>query len=231
MTKVDYKEMFKTNGRSYDERMESVPLLISYPRSGSNWLNCVLELYFNRPRLRVGPVSYLKDSQRKSGFMWFHDHDIHSDLVVSHSDIVYLYRNPDDVIYSLLSCEVEEITDNLVDTQINLLKNHYEKYLKIKDSQFLCVKYEDLKRGATSMGFRKLINYFSNDNSFDMPRLNNCLSMVKKDDVINMEIDKRYFSKKLTDSDYNIKRQQFKNKYTKKIYDELISSDLTMFFR
>jgi len=55
--------------------------------------------------------------------------------------------------------------------------------------------------------------------------------MVKKDDVINMEIDKRYFSKKLTDSDYNIKRQQFKNKYTKKIYDELISSDLTMFFR
>ena len=78
------------NAKSYDVRMEHLPLFISYPRSGSNWINCILELYFNRPRLRAGPITFLKNKGKRKDYMWFHDHDIFSDLNVKHNNISYL---------------------------------------------------------------------------------------------------------------------------------------------
>lgn len=42
-----------SNAPSYDSMMEDMPVFISYPRSGSNWLNSIMELYFDRPRLRL----------------------------------------------------------------------------------------------------------------------------------------------------------------------------------
>jgi hypothetical protein len=130
--------------------MNKLPVLISYPRSGSNWFNAVIELYFDRPRLRVGQSSFLKDINSTRDYMWFHDHDIQSILNLPHNNIAYLYRNPSDVIYSLLTAESKPINKKTIDHQISLLSKHYNKYLgtptkctlkyeKLKSSEYKCI--------------------------------------------------------------------------------------------
>jgi hypothetical protein len=83
---------------AYDKRMDSLPLFISYPRTGAHWINSVMELYFDRPRLREGRPTFLDRS--RTDWMWFHDHDL--DLQIKHTNVLYMYREPVATIYSYL---------------------------------------------------------------------------------------------------------------------------------
>ena len=56
-----------------DPRIDQYPLFISYPRTGSHWINAVMELYFDRPRLRERRTTFMDKS--RTDWMWFHDHD------------------------------------------------------------------------------------------------------------------------------------------------------------
>lgn len=208
-------------GKSYDVRMEDLPLFISYPRSGSNWLNCLMELYFDKPRLRTGPVTFLKDRDSRSDYMWFHDHDIFSDLTIKHLNILYLYRNPCDVIYSLLKAEHGRYNDSLVDTQIKLLQNHYKKYMH---NNKCILRYEDLKKDL-SIEFLEILRFFNINGSLNENKLINCNRKVKKEEVINKEVDKRYFSRKLLSKEYADDRDNFKSKYESLILSSLDYKD------
>ena len=220
------------NANSYDPRMENLSLLISYPRSGSHWINCVLELYYDRPRLRKGPVSFLNEGKRQSNYLWFHDHDIFSDLKITHDRILYLYRNPDDVIYSLLTAEHNKINNRLVDEQIKLLRNHFKKYLISGFSKEI-VRYETLK-SVNYREFRKIIKFFNKNHSVDRKKLNDVLKIVKKGkvikQVINLDSDKRYFHNQMLSNQYESNRKKFKHKYGDYIYNKLISKEFEPFF-
>ena len=221
-----------TNAKSYDVRMERLPLFISYPRSGSNWINCILELYFNRPRLRAGPITFLKDRDKRKDYMWFHDHDIFSDLKVKHNKILYLYRNPDDVIFSLLEAEGNLINKEIVDKQANKIKKHYKKYLN-KKKLFTIIKYEKLKNIECEdtnylLEFKKIIGFWGK--SCDKEKLDNIIGKVKKDLVINKEVDKRYFSRKLLEASYEKRRSSFKKEYSNYIYDKIVNNNFDDFF-
>jgi hypothetical protein len=200
------------NARSYDPRMESLPLLISYPRSGSHWINSVLELYFNKPRLRAGPCTFLPDRNKRSDYMWFHDHDINSDLKVNHKNILYLYRNPKDVIYSLLMAEKGKIVKSDVEHQISLIKNHWKKYL-VNNGAKKIVKYEFLKSTHYSEEFDNVIRFFKMRQSLDHHRLNKALLKVTKKEVEKKQIDKRYFNKEMLNSPYKRGRCKFHEQY------------------
>lgn len=78
------------------------PVFISFPRTGSHWINCLAELYFDRPRLRHARVSLLPDRSR-TDYMWIHDHDdLCQQPVLPHKNVIYLYRNPVATVYSNL---------------------------------------------------------------------------------------------------------------------------------
>lgn len=207
------------SGKSYDPKMEKYPLLISYPRSGSNWLNCVLELYFDRPRLRLVHPTFLKDIKTRNDFMWFHDHDIYCDLSISHSNIMYLYRNPDDVIFSLLKAEHDDITKKLVNNEIKKLIAHYHKYLLGNLSKVI-VKYEVLKSIDYVNEFNKLIAYLGQTNT-DKHRLDTAMGKVKKDKVIRKQDKSKYFNKGMLSNQYETKRSKFKQRFKKHIYSSL----------
>ena len=220
--------------QSYDPRMEKYPLLISYPRSGSNWVNCILELYFNRPRLRVGPITFL-DSTNKKDYMWFHDHDRFSDLKVNHHNIAYLYRNPPDVIFSLLMAEHRNIfnTDKmteLVSTQINYLKKSLKKYLSTAP---ICIKYERLKGLDPNVlyyyEFSKIIHFLDPKSNMDNNKLDNAIHIVKKNKIINKSTDK-YFSEMLLSNNYEKMREDFLWLFENKINTKIISGELKKFF-
>src|SRR5438552_2054967 len=81
-----------------DPRMNLLPLFISFPRTGAHWINCVMECYFDRPRLRERRVTFLDRS--RTDWMWFHDHDMKLD--VRHADVLLLYREPVATVFSNL---------------------------------------------------------------------------------------------------------------------------------
>lgn len=210
-----------SNAKSYDPRMESMPVLISYPRSGSNWLNAVMELYFNRPRLRRGPTTFLKDRDSRRDFMWFHDHDINSDLKLSHNNILYLYRNPCDVIFSLLMAEHPETIHSptpLIEEQIKLIRKHYDKYLGNHpfDLKHYAITYEGCKEDLQSE-FDVILRFFGLNTQVDTERLQKCVDRITKSDLISKATDKRYFNKSMMSSDYERQREAFRSQYGERI--------------
>lgn len=205
---------------SYDHRMKELPLIISYPRSGSNWLNALMELYFDRPRLRVSYTSLIKDN---GNYMWFHDHDTYSDLELPHNNVLYLYRDPCDVIFSLAMVDfynesidgINNIND-LVNKEIGFLKKHHQKYLGRFDS----ISYESCKNNLTDE-FKKIHKFFKIRESVNVDKLNDCLRKTSKKNLISKCIDKKYFNNRMLTSNYEIKRESFRKIYKKDIYKEL----------
>lgn len=212
----------------HDKRMDILPVFISYPRSGSNWINAVIELYFNRPRLRKGPSSFLKDINNRTDFMWFHDHDIFSKVNLPHKNIIYLYRNPSDVIYSLLKAEKKPLTEDSINRQINLLSKHYKKYLLGNLSKTI-IRYEYLKGDNYYEEFSKFITFLGGN--LKKKKLDNCLKIVQKDKLIAKNKNNVYFTKKLQSTEYAKDRVVFKDKFEKIINDNLITSKLEKFFK
>ena len=204
-------------GVSYDPRMEHLPVFISYPRSGSHWLNGLMELYFQRPRLRHGPASWFPN---RNDFMWFHDHDIHSDLEIGHDKVMYLIRDPKDVIFSLLKAEHNEITGELVREQIDRLQRHYNKYLNMPSCHV--ISYHRMKR-VPHEEFAKITDWF--DHIFAPITFDRVLQMVSKSKVIDKAVDKRYFNKDMLSSNYEDERKQFKSTFGITIEEGLLDQE------
>jgi len=207
--------------------MESMPVFISYPRSGSNWINSAMEVYFNRPRLRRG-ITFLGSEAANQPPMWFHDHDYWSKLQLKHNNILYLYRNPDDVIFSSLKSEYNgDINDKNVDEQIVLLRNNLSKYL-VKSRAKVIIKYEYIKADLTE--FQKFVSWLKPKAKIDMGRISNINKTVNKKDVVARSADKRFFGPKLLSSTYEDERKAFKKQYGNRILSSVITPELKKFF-
>lgn len=204
---------------SYDPQMEKMPVFISYPRSGSNWLNCMMELYFDRPRLRAGPITFLKNKNNRNDYMWFHDHDETSKLKISHDQILYLYRDPCYVIFSILNAKNKIINNKSVSDEINLLKQHHEKYIATNLSKTI-IKYENLKSNLENE-FRKILVFFNVKEDPDTERLNYANNIVTLNSIVDKAIDKRFFNNKMNTKQYGECREKFIETYGEKIKKSL----------
>jgi len=155
--------------------------------------------------------------------MWFHDHDIHSNLTLSHDNILYLYRNPCDVIFSLLMAEHPKAMSRLagasvltlVGAQIELISKHYEKYLK-----YTSIRYEDCKKDLPKE-FETILRFFGKEKPVDRNKLLCCVNRIRKADLVAKATDKRYFNQKMMNEEYEKKRSAFRQFYGELIYSEL----------
>ena len=122
------------------------PFLISFPRTGSHWLRIILEIYTERPLLTR---SFLPHKNRK--FLLHHTHDLQ--LNVKRKRVIYLYRNPLDVIYSQLLYYGWEFTQK---DQLVFWTQQYAAHLcwwlinEDYTTAKLIVSYEDLKNSPIS---------------------------------------------------------------------------------
>lgn len=143
------------------------PLFISYPRSGSHWLNVIMELYFNRPRLRKSRVTIL-DKSRKD-WMWIHDHDwylriidkLEKGKIHPHGKILYLYRNSLDVEKSYKKLRknlygMETVSEDILEH----VTRHQKKYL---DKPYVvAIQYENFKnKNKRANEFKKICEFFN----------------------------------------------------------------------
>ena len=160
-------------------RFESNPdnsYLVSFPRTGSHWLRMLMELYFQRPSLVR--VFYYPD---RTDYLTLHTHDLALD--VERRNVIYLYRNPVETIYSQLKYHQEDNRDpERVTYWSDLYGRHLNKWLF--DERFTTrktiLRYERMKQDLDKE-FARVCTHFSED--FDLETFVKIVSFVSKQHV------------------------------------------------
>ena len=175
--------------------------LISFPRAGSHWLRMLMELYFEQPSL-VRLFYYPKSRD----FLTLHTHDL--DLEVERSQVIYLYRNPVDTIFSQLYYHDETLNDrNRVAYWSDLYGRHLDKWLHREKftSRKTILTYEGMEQDLTAE-FTKIAEHF--DREFDQNRFEQIAKLVSKETVKQ----KTRHDKKTVqlDNSYEVQRKNFR---------------------
>ncbi len=192
------------------------PFLVSFPRTGSHWLRMIMELYFGKPSL-VRAFYY----KRAKDFTCYHTHDL--ELTVERENIIYLYRNPVETIYSQLCYHKQDINNEiLIKYWANIYGLHLEKWLIRENftNKKTIVTYEGLK-GNLYDEFQGICLHFNFP--FDKIRLDNIINKISKKEVIlNTEHDHRVIN--LTE-EYIKNKKYFMKKYSLLIFNSIYSQN------
>jgi hypothetical protein len=188
--------------------IENFPYLISFPRTGSHWLRMIMELYFERPSLVR--IFYYMDAK---DFTCYHRHD--DNLSIQHKNVIYLYRNPVDTIYSQISYYNESLEDaSRIRYWADLYGRHLSKWLIEENftTKKTILTYEGM-RSNLGNEFKKICEHF------ETPYLSSKLIMaaekVNKEEVKGKTAhDPQVINRK---NDYEIQRIDFRYKYSELI--------------
>ena len=161
-------EMFTTNPDN--------TFLISFPRTGSHWLRMLMELYFGRPSLVR--VFYYPE---RNDYLTLHTHDL--ELDVERPNVIYLYREPVDTIFSQLRYHKEPLEDReRIAYWSDLYGHHLDKWLvrELFTTHKTVLTYEGMKRDLASE-FAKVTRHFGEP--LDEARLEEVANQVTRDEV------------------------------------------------
>lgn len=195
------------------------PFLVSFSRTGSHWLRMIMELYFETPSLVR--AFYLKDATE---FTCYHTHDM--DLGLKRQNVIYLYRNPVETVYSQL-CYYKENSDDLERRRhwTTLYARHLAKWLVHDDftKKKTVVTYEGMKENMCGE-IEKICKHL--ETNFDPAKLGSVLAKVSKDELKKKtKHDQQVVN--LSDR-YRDERETFREKYGQSIFDELYATELSL---
>lgn len=199
------------------------PYLVSFSRTGSHWLRMIMELYFEKPSLVR--AFYFKDA---TDFTCYHTHDM--DLKLRRQNVIYLYRDPVETVYSQLGYYKESPDDpERRHHWTDLYARHLAKWLVQDDftKKKTIITYEGMKSNMDGE-IEKICRHFGKD--FDPVKLESVLAKVSK---VELKKKTKHDQQVVNLSDvYRNAREVFKEKYGKLIFDELyaIESSLERFF-
>jgi hypothetical protein len=191
------------------------PYLVSFPRTGSHWLRMLMELYFEKPSLVR--AFYYKDAV---DFSCYHHHD--EDLTLSGRDnVIYLYRNPVDTVYSQLRYYKQKTDDEQKIREWSCLYGrHLQKWLineRCPDRKTV-LSYEGLSTDLHNE-FSKLVAHFGQ--VLDAGRLDDVARQVSKTSLKKRTShDKQVVN---TSESYAEERDRFRSLYTAIIFSEIYS--------
>jgi len=189
------------------------PFLVSFPRTGSHWLRMVMELYFERPSL-VRVFYY----PNRHDYLTLHTHDM--DLEVFRQNVIYLYREPVDTIYSQISYKKESPNDeSRVRYWSDLYGRHLEKWLYAEkiSTHKTTIRYERL-RDTPEAEFAKICAHFGQ--TMDVARLRKALAEVTKEKV--KEKTNHDANVITLNAQYEEMRQIFHQKQSNLVWDVLL---------
>ena len=173
-----------------------------------------MELYFEKPALVR--VFYYKNA---TDFTCYHTHDM--DLKLERENVVYLYRNPVDTIYSQLRYYKEDIDDKVRRRYwVRLYAKHLTKWLIEEDftKKKAIITYEGMRIDMIKE-FTKVVQHFGND--LNLRKLENALLKVNKNELKKKtKHDKQVVN---MSSEYQLMKNEFSKKYTEEIFSEIYS--------
>ena len=190
--------------------------LVSYPRTGSHWVRMILEKYLQKYCL---PTSFYGNNE----YWGYHLHDREvgngdEGATDNFEKVIYLYRNPVDVVYSLLKYE-GWTTQEKINEIINEYKVHLTRW-KLNNNdikKIIFIKYEDIVENPENT-FSEIINFLGED--WDKDKLMKIYSESTHKNLsknINDEnvIDRGHFS-----GSYKTNKHAFTLKHGKYIMDQ-----------
>lgn len=190
------------------------PYLVSFSRTGSHWLRMIMELYFGKPALVR--IFYFKDA---NDFTCYHTHDM--ELALERKNVIYLYRNPVETVYSQLRYYKEDTDDPMLRHHwVDLYVRHLAKWLVRENftNKKTVIYYEGMRSNMHGE-FAKVCAHF--DHPLNETKLDEVLDKVSKSELKQKTThDKQVVN--LSD-EYREARLDFVNKYTEEIFDYVFS--------
>jgi len=189
------------------------PFLVSFPRTGSHWLRLLMELYLEKPALVR--AFYYKDAM---DFTCYHHHDENLELS-GRKNVIYLYRNPVDTVYSQMCYYNQKIDDEArIQEWSNLYGRHLKKWLVDEKSlvKKTILTYEGLNSDLHNE-FSKLLAHFGE--TLDQERLDDVARQVSKSSLKKKTMhDKQVVN---TSEAYSEQRGEFRLKYATLIFSRI----------
>jgi len=199
-----------------------IPWFISLPRSGSNWIMGMMELYFEKPR---GPLIedhphrafryWYPDGTTKDDLMWEAAHDQQGlDIQSSDSEFgdIFLYRK-DVVAYCYSNCKRDKN-----DKRLNYFLKEYSKTMaKWLPLAKTVIAYEDMVANPEKE-FRKIVKHFGQ--RWSKKKFAKAYAQVTKEDLVsrNPNEDKRdVMYADMLSVEYTAGRKEFRDKHAKYI--------------
>ena len=223
-----------------DPRIDQYPLFISYPRTGSHWINAVMELYFDRPRLRERRTTFMDKS--RTDWMWFHDHD-HPRLDIARNADLYLYRDPVETVFSYLNYQHNEamrkpffgrrekkaFTDfdaAEIEAECHSYRANLEKWLAPGRSR-AAVRHDRFKSDRHGE-FRKITDVFGQP--FDAARCDAAFSRVTQEALVEQMGDRIPLGKHMLSDDYRTGREHFRETWSARVREICCAGSLAAWF-
>ena len=186
--------------------------LVSFPRTGSHWLRMLMELYFEKPSLVR--IFYFP---KKKDYLTLHTHDM--DLALKRKNVIYLYRDPVDTVFSQLKYNRDSLDDReRVKFWTRKYINHLKKWLVEENftEKKTLVNYDHLKSKLESE-FSKITAHF--EQVLDIRRIYAIAEKVTKSEVNAKTIhDPRVVR---MERDYELLRKYFKEKYSDYVWSNV----------
>jgi len=191
---------------------------VGVSRSGSHWLRIVLEEYMQGK----SPVSNFIACKDDINVLMSHlndfkgTHDMALDFVAD--NVIYLYRNPIDCIFSNLKYDQTTIDNKeSIENYLNIWIKHIQKW--VFDEKFtkrkVILSYENLKKDFVKE-FSKLLVYLNLE--VDEKRIISAKETYTKNKIREIVHDKKVIN---NESDYELQRDRFVDLFGKYIYDKL----------
>lgn len=189
------------------------PFLVSFSRTGSHWLRMVMELYFEKPALVR--IFYFKDA---NDFTCYHTHDM--DLELERKNVIYLYRDPVETVYSQLRYYKEDTSDQSRRSHwVDLYARHLSKWLieeRFTEKKTV-LTYEGMKSNM-AVEFEKLCLHLQEQ--FDAEKLLSVQEQISKEELKKKTAhDKQVVN---LSGEYNNARAEFQDRYSKDIYSYVL---------
>ena len=194
---------------AYRRRSDAV-YLVSFPRTGSHWLRMMCEQYAQRPTLVR--AFYPHDN---TDYLFMHIHDV--DLDFSASNVIYLYRDPVETVYSMLKY-AQASGDDQVRLWSDRYASHLRKWLLQEDfpHRKAVVRYEDLPAAL-----HVVVEFLHVD--WDPSRFESVKAEVTRGHVSERTVhDPQVVS---SDPDYELQRSTFRQEYSDLVLEVVLSDD------
>jgi hypothetical protein len=218
----------------------ALPAFITYPRVGSQWLEAVMERYFDRPCLRERRATLIDPD--RDDWLFFHDHD--RDFKLRHDNTLYLYRSPVETVYSYLIYHFKHtrrkswwgrwlqrngqpITRDKVLATAKDYRAHLEKWLLSERRARAVVRYELLQTRPLEE-FARICDFFALP--FDAARVTATLEEASRRKMVEIAVKKSALDASLLSDGYRSARADFMREYGDLVHRTVITPALAPHF-
>jgi len=196
---------------------------ISFPRSGCIWLQAVLELYFDRPRgpKQNGGITW-RPFRKGDEYLWIHSHDKGLKLKPKKpSGHIFLYRNPVDAIYSLLSFRIKGSLEEKILNESRYFKNLFKKWV-LEGRASTILTYEEAVED-TNIIIKKASQHFQIP--WNQSQAQYAIGICTKEAILTKMPRSRFHSRKSLSKKYINGREEFRESWEKFIFDIILNEE------